>query len=95
MTNPLAPEIIWFTPSESYFKDPISTFRAVSKAASARGLLGLVVDVLLKCKPRLLTMDLVFTMALTNKTHRLGSGCWVGLVQTSTTPPLSSRLFFI
>lgn len=94
MTNPLAPEIIWFTPSESYFKDPISTFRAVSKAASARGLLGLVVDVLLKCKARLLTMGLVFTMASTNKTHLLGSGCWVGLVQTSTTPPSLLTAFF-
>lgn len=46
MTTPLAPEIIWFTPSESYLTDPISTFRAVSKSSSGRGLLGLVVDVL-------------------------------------------------
>ncbi len=45
MAAQLAPEIIWFTPSESYLTDPINTLHAVNKSSSDRGLLGLVVCV--------------------------------------------------
>ncbi|KAF5360506.1 hypothetical protein D9756_004888 [Leucocoprinus leucothites] len=40
MTTPLAPEIIWFNPSDSYYDDPINTLGVVSKSSIGQGLLG-------------------------------------------------------
>ena len=38
-TAPLAPEIIWFNPSDSYSDDPTDTLDVVSRTSKGRGLL--------------------------------------------------------
>lgn len=38
----LAPEIIWFSPSDEYLEDPLKTLSAIHEASHSKGMLGYV-----------------------------------------------------